>query len=104
MTLCDTTGSVARSVHPEGAGIDIVRICCIKCAGHQLTLRDAQAALDGTLLVLCSKLSSQPQIATAYTKQAPIRAKLHADLQAALKPLQVCHACLNPCLAPFRSA
>jgi hypothetical protein len=51
---------------------------------HQL-----QAAVDGSLLTLCSKLPSQPQVASAYAKSAPMRSKRVAELQVALEPLQV---------------
>ena len=40
-------------------------------------------------MTLCSRLSSQPQIASAYTKQAPLRCTQPAALKAALLPLQV---------------
>lgn len=48
-----------------------------------------QASVDGSLVTLCSRLSSQPQIASAYAKQAPMRITQPADLKAALLPLQV---------------
>ncbi len=48
-----------------------------------------QAAVDGSLVTLCSKLPSQPQIASAYAKNAPMRSKRVAQLQVALEPLQV---------------
>lgn len=62
-----------------------------------------QAAIDGSLLTLCSKLPSQAHIASAYAKHAPMRSKLVADLQAALEPLQVIsllmHLVLHHCMA-----
>ena len=48
-----------------------------------------QASTDGSLVTLCSRLSSQPQIASAYAKQSPLRCTRPADLKAALLPLQV---------------
>ena len=56
------------------------------------TSAQVQAVVDGSLLILCEKLASQPQIATAYTKQAPMRTKIGSSLRAALQPLQVCNA------------
>lgn len=50
-----------------------------------------QASTDGSLVVLSSRLSKQPQIASAYTKQAPMRFNQMTDLKAALQPLQVDH-------------
>ncbi|KAL0027155.1 hypothetical protein WJX79_010685 [Trebouxia sp. C0005] len=50
-----------------------------------------QAAVDGSLVTLCSKLPSQPQVASAYAKSAPMRSKRVAELQVALEPLQDAH-------------
>lgn len=54
----------------------------------------AQAAADGSLPVLVQKLRSQPQILTAYARDAPLRQPATVDaLVAALQELQVC-ACV----------
>ena len=58
--------------------------CCSEVKGVSL-----QASTDGSLVTLCSRLSSQPQVASAYAKQAPMRIMQPADLKAALLPLQV---------------
>lgn len=51
----------------------------------------AQAAADGSLPVLVQKLRSQPQILTAYARDAPLRQPATVDaLVAALQELQVC--------------
>lgn len=50
----------------------------------------AQAAADGSLPVLVQKLRSQPQILTAYARDAPMRQPATADnLVTALQELQV---------------
>lgn len=50
----------------------------------------AQAASDGSLAVLVQKLRSQPQILTAYARNAPLRQQATVDqLATALLQLQV---------------
>ena len=58
----------------------------------------AQAAGDGSLAFLVSRVRTQPQVYTAYAGSAPIRSKeLAAEFQATVLPLKVvrmtfCHA------------
>ena len=49
-----------------------------------------QAAEDGSLAFLVSRVRTQPQVYTAYVSSAPIRSKeLTAEFQAAVLPLKV---------------
>ena len=49
-----------------------------------------QAAEDGSLPFLISKVRTQPQVYTAYLKTAPLRDRaMSAELEAAMLPLKV---------------
>lgn len=77
---------------------------CIDCTCAALTINNSQhhapldcllcpasqATADGSLPVLVQKLRSQPQILTAYARDAPLRQPATADkLVAVLQQLQV---------------
>lgn len=50
----------------------------------------AQAAADGSLAAAVAKLQGQPQLLTAYARQAPVRNKaISARFQACVLQLQV---------------
>lgn len=49
-----------------------------------------QASEDGSLAFLISKVRTQPQVYTAYSKTAPLRDRAQsAELEAAVLPLKV---------------
>ena len=65
-------------------------VCCA-VPGRAMSCCGVQAAADGTLVVLVQKLRSQPQILTAYARDAPLRQTATAEkLAAVLQELQVC--------------
>lgn len=66
----------------------VLALCCC-CRGNCSTITNVQACTDGSLVTLVRRLPSQPQVASAYTKQAPMRCTQLTDLKAALLPLQV---------------
>lgn len=53
----------------------------------------AQAAADGSLGILVDKVHSQPQIFTAYGRDAPIRDRVStAELKRLVEPLKARHS------------
>ena len=67
---------------------------CVSCATLCPPLCYPQAAADGSLVLLVQKLRSQPQILTAFARDAPLRQPdTVARLVEALQQLQVWGLC-----------